>query len=194
MDNNRKQLGHAAQWTTEASQQPPASAGQRPPMIRVEHVTKKIGDKTLVEDLTFEVLHGEIFGFIGPSGSGKTSTIRLLTGVYSPTEGRVRVMGVPPTHPSRRMQEHFGYMPQLFVLYPNLSVRENLNFVAGLYGLNPFRRGRRINTLLKFVELWEARNRLAANVSAGMQRRIELAASLLHNPALVFVDEPTAGI
>src|SRR5438034_2641882 len=133
------------------------------PMIQVEHVTKRIGDKVLVEDLTFEVYQGEIFGFIGPSGSGKTSTIRLLTGVYGPTEGSIRVMGLAPDHPSRVMQERFGYMPQLFVLYPNLTVRENLNFVASLYGMNPFRRGRRVRQLLRFVELWDARNSLAAN-------------------------------
>lgn len=165
-----------------------------PPMIEVEHVTKRIGEKVIVEDLTFNVGQGEIFGFIGPSGSGKTSTIRLLTGVYGPTEGSVRVMGVAPSHPSRRVQERLGYMPQLFVLYPNLTVRENLNFVAGLYGLNPFTRKKRVDALLRFVELWDARDRLAANVSGGMQRRIELAAALLHNPPLLFVDEPTAGI
>ena len=164
------------------------------PMIEVRNVTKRIGDKTIVENLTFDVKQGEIFGFIGPSGSGKTSTIRLLTGVYEPTEGHVRVMGTVPTHPSRRVQERFGYMPQLFVLYPNLTVRENLTFVAGLYGMNPFTRRRRVNELLRFVELWEARDRVAANVSGGMQRRIELAAALLHNPPLLFVDEPTAGI
>jgi ABC-2 type transport system ATP-binding protein len=163
-------------------------------MIRVEHVTKRIGEKVLVEDLTFDVYQGEIFGFIGPSGSGKTSTIRLLTGVYGPTEGWIRVMGLAPDHPSRVMQERFGYMPQLFVLYPNLTVRENLNFVASLYGMSPFRRGRRVSQLLRFVELWDARNTLAANVSGGMQRRIELAAALLHDPPLLFVDEPTAGI
>src|SRR5207244_5443730 len=148
--------------------------------------TKRIGDKVLVEDITFEVRQGEIFGFIGPSGSGKTSTIRLLTGVYGPTSGTVRLMGAAPTHPSRVMQERFGYMPQLFVLYPNLTVRENLNFVASLYGMNPFRRGRRVGQLLRFVELWDARNSLAANVSGGMQRRIELAAALLHDPRLLF--------
>jgi ABC-2 type transport system ATP-binding protein len=163
-------------------------------MITVKHLTKRIGEKTLVEDLTFDIGQGEIFGFIGPSGSGKTSTIRLLTGTYAPTEGEVRVMGVAPNHPERRVQERLGYMPQLFVLYPNLTVRENLNFVAGLYGLNPFRKKARIDRLLQFVELWEARNRLASNVSGGMQRRIELAASLLHNPPILFVDEPTAGI
>jgi ABC-2 type transport system ATP-binding protein len=163
-------------------------------MIQVRGVTKKIGDKVLVENLSFEVKQGEIFGFIGPSGSGKTSTIRLLTGVYVPTEGDVRVMGVSPSHPARTVQEQFGYMPQMFVLYPNLTVRENLKFVAGLYGMNPFTRIHRINHMLRFVELWDARNRLAANVSGGMQRRIELAASLLHDPPLVFADEPTAGI
>lgn len=166
----------------------------RAPMITVQNVTKQIGDKILVEDLNFSVGQGEIFGFIGPSGSGKTSTIRLLTGVYEPTAGTVRVMGMAPTHPSRIMQERFGYMPQLFVLYPNLTVRENLRFVAGLYGLNPFSRGKRIEQLLRFVELWDARDRLAENISGGMLRRMELAASLLHNPALIFVDEPTAGI
>src|ERR687887_1658861 len=107
-------------------------------MIQVRNVTKRFGEFPVVQNLNFDVYEGEIFGFIGPSGSGKTSTIRLLTGVYSPTEGRIRVMGAPPDHPSRVMQERFGYMPQLFVLYPNLTVRENLNFVASLYGMNPF--------------------------------------------------------
>jgi ABC-2 type transport system ATP-binding protein len=166
----------------------------RPPMIKVRNATKKIGNKVVVQDLTFDVRQGEIFGFIGPSGSGKTTTIRLLTGVYEPTDGNVRVMGVAPSHPSRRVQERFGYMPQLFVLYPNLTVRENLNFVASLYGMNPFARRRRINELLRFVELWEAQHQTADSVSGGMQRRIELAASLLHDPRLIFTDEPTSGI
>lgn len=172
----------------------PAQPGAPPPMIWVDHATKQIADKEILHDLTFEVRQGEIFGFIGPSGSGKTTTIRLLTGVFAPTQGRIRVMGIAPTHPSRQLQERFGYMPQLFVLYPNLTVWENLNFTAGLYGINPFRRHRRIRELLKFVELWDARNKLASNVSGGMQRRIELAASLLNNPRLLFADEPTAGI
>lgn len=163
-------------------------------MIEVRNVSKKIGDTEILHDLSFEVSAGEIFGFIGPSGSGKTTTIRLLTGAYGPTEGQVRVMGAEPSHPSRRVQEQFGYMPQLFVLYPNLTVQENLQFVASLYGMSPLLRRRRISEMLKFVELWDARNRLAANVSGGMQRRIELAAALLHHPPLVFADEPTAGI
>jgi ABC-2 type transport system ATP-binding protein len=170
---------------------PPDNA---PPMIQVRGVSKLFNNQPVVRDLNFEVQRGEIFGFIGPSGSGKTTTIRLLTGVYQPSEGEVRVMGAIPGHPSRRVQEEFGYMPQLFVLYPNLTVRENLNFAASIYGLGPRERHRQINSMLQFVELWDARNRLAANVSGGMQRRIELAAALVHNPPLLFVDEPTAGI
>ncbi|HUP27499.1 MAG TPA: ABC transporter ATP-binding protein [Chloroflexia bacterium] len=165
-----------------------------PPMIQVSNASKIIDDKRIVDELNFEVKQGEIFGFIGPSGSGKTSTIRLLTGVYEPTEGEVRVMGEIPSHPSRSVKERFGYMPQLFVLFPNLTVRENLNFVSGLYGMNPFTRRKRVDELLRFVELWEARDRVAVNISGGMQRRLELAASLLHNPPLLFADEPTAGI
>lgn len=163
-------------------------------VIEVRNVSKKMGDTEILHDLSFEVATGEIFGFIGPSGSGKTTTIRLLTGAYGPTSGEVRVMGASPSHPSRRVQEQFGYMPQLFVLYPNLTVEENLQFVASLYGMSPSLRKHRITELLKFVELWDARNRLASNVSGGMQRRIELAAALLHHPPLVFADEPTAGI
>jgi ABC-2 type transport system ATP-binding protein len=173
---------------------PAVAQAPAPPMIDVRNVSKVLGGNTAVSNLSFQVQQGEIFGFIGPSGSGKTTTIRLLTGVYTPTSGDVRVMGVEPSHPGRRVQEHFGYMPQLFVLYPNLTVRENLTFVAQLYGMGRAARNRRVKELLRFVELYDDRNKLATNVSGGMQRRIELAASLLHNPALLFADEPTAGI
>lgn len=164
------------------------------PILEMHNVTKVLGGKAIVSDLNFNVRRGEIFGFIGPSGSGKTTAIRLLTGVFTPTSGYVRVMGVDPGHPERRVQEHIGYMPQLFVLYPNLTVRENLSFVAELYGMERKHRNERITKLLEFVELYDARNKLASEVSGGMQRRIELAASLLHDPPLLFADEPTAGI
>lgn len=172
---------------------PPPSPDTQP-ILEMHNVTKVLGGKAIVSDLNFNVGRGEIFGFIGPSGSGKTTAIRLLTGVYTPTKGYVRVMGVDPTHPERRVQEHIGYMPQLFVLYPNLTVRENLSFVAELYGMEMRLRNKRIKHLLDFVELYDSRNKLAAEVSGGMQRRIELAASLLHDPPLLFADEPTAGI
>jgi ABC-2 type transport system ATP-binding protein len=163
-------------------------------MIELKNVTKRFGEKTVLSDLNFDVREGEIFGFIGPSGSGKTTCIRLMTGVLEPTEGEVRLMGVDPANPTTNIRERFGYLPQLFVLYPNLTVYENMNFAGALYGIGPIKRRRRIKELLNFVELTEASNRMAANVSGGMLRRLELAASLLHDPPLLFADEPTAGI
>lgn len=163
-------------------------------MIEMKNVTKIFGDKTVLSNIDFDVREGEIFGFIGPSGSGKTTVIRMMTGVYEPTEGSVTLMGVDPAKHGAGIREKFGYLPQLFVLYPNLTVKENMNFAGSLYGIGPVKRRRRIKELLEFVELTEAQNRMAANVSGGMLRRLELAASLLHDPMLLFADEPTAGI
>lgn len=163
-------------------------------MIEVRNVSKAFGDRTVLSNLNFSVEEGEIFGFIGPSGSGKTTCIRLMTGVLEPTEGEVRLMGVDPSRHGDTIREKFGYLPQLFVLYPNLTVRENMNFAGSLYGIGPVKRRRKIKELLDFVELTDAGDRVAANVSGGMLRRLELAASLLHDPPLLFADEPTAGI
>jgi ABC-2 type transport system ATP-binding protein len=178
-----------------STQAPPAAAPPaRRAVIQLQQVTKMFGNEVGVEDLNFEVYEGEIFGFIGPSGSGKTTTMRLINGIYAPTSGEVRLLGTNPAQPSRALHEEFGYMPQQFVLYPNLTVYENLNFMAGVHGLGWRARGPQINRLLDFVELTAARGQLAENISGGMQRRLELAAALIHNPHLLFVDEPTAGI
>lgn len=163
-------------------------------MIELHNVSKNFGEKTVLSDLNFEVREGEIFGFIGPSGSGKTTVIRLMMGILEPSEGEVRLMGMDPAHPTSDIRQRFGYLPQLFVLYPNLTVRENLNFAGSLYGIGPIKRRKRIKEMLDFVEMTDAGNRVAANVSGGMLRRLELAASLLHDPPLLFADEPTAGI
>jgi ABC-2 type transport system ATP-binding protein len=162
-------------------------------VIRVEHVTKRFGDEAAVENVTFEVPRASIFGFIGPSGSGKTTTVRLLTGVYEPTEGQVSVFGHKPSQFRQRQRALVGYMPQLFVLYPNLTIWENINFAASLYGMSLFR-SRQLREALQFVELYEHRHKLARNVSGGMLRRLSLAATLVHDPQLIFMDEPTAGI
>ncbi len=172
---------------------PPVDPARRA-VIQLQHVTKKFGEETGVDDLNFEVYEGEIFGFIGPSGSGKTTTMRLINGIYAPTSGEVRLLGTNPARPNRALHEEFGYMPQQFVLYPNLTVYENLNFMAGAHGIGWRARRPQIERLLDFVELTPARGRLAENISGGMQRRLELAAALIHNPRLLFVDEPTAGI
>ncbi len=163
-------------------------------VIQMQHVTKRFGTKQAVSDVSLEVPQAQIFGLVGPSGCGKTTTIRMMTGVYTPTEGEMRVLGASPENFGKRVRERIGYMPQLFVLYPTLTVWENLNFVASLYGLNWFRRRKRLEMLLDFVELRPARNTLADNISGGMKRRLELACSLVHNPELLFADEPTAGV
>ncbi|MDR3575166.1 MAG: ABC transporter ATP-binding protein [Anaerolineaceae bacterium] len=162
-------------------------------VISANHLTKKFDDDFIVQDITFDVPHSFIFGLIGPSGSGKTTTVRLLTGVYTPTSGQVIVLGHNPVKFSREQKARIGYMPQLFVLYPNLTVWENLNFAASLYGMSLFR-GKRLNEALRFVELYEHRGKLARNISGGMLRRLSLAATLIHDPDLLFLDEPTAGI
>jgi ABC-2 type transport system ATP-binding protein len=162
--------------------------------ITAQQVTKEFNGEIAVRDLSIRIPRGSIFGFIGPSGSGKTTTIRLLTGIYAPSQGSVLTLGKDPKHFSSSLRGRIGYMPQLFVLYPDLSVWENMNFVASLYGMRVFGRKKRLNLLLDFVELGEHRGKLTRNLSGGMQRRLALASTLVHDPDLIFLDEPTAGI
>jgi ABC-2 type transport system ATP-binding protein len=147
-----------------------------------------------VRDLTFSVARGTICGLLAPSGGGKTTALRLITGIYPPSSGTVRVLGGEPARFSDQERRRLGYMPQHFVLYPELSVRRNLAFMAGIYGLPNEGRAERIEALLAIVDLTEARDRAARRLSGGMQRRLQLAATLLHQPELLIIDEPTAGI
>ncbi|HEX9617022.1 MAG TPA: ABC transporter ATP-binding protein [Anaerolineales bacterium] len=170
---------------------PPINGGDT--IIYTKGLSKHFRNEYAVRDLNLNVPPGKIYGFIGPSGSGKTTTIRLLTGFYAPSEGEVFVFDRPPTKFSQSMRAKIGYMPQLFVLYPHLSVWENLNFSSSIYGMK-LNRGKRLKEVLDFVELYEHRHKLARNISGGMQRRLSLAATLVHNPELIFLDEPTAGV
>ncbi|HEY3427852.1 MAG TPA: ABC transporter ATP-binding protein, partial [Acidimicrobiia bacterium] len=145
-------------------------------------------------DLDLEVPEGSIFGFIGPSGSGKTTTIRLMTGVVRQDSGELSVLGKRPVEFDRKARSELGYMPQLSVLYPELSIKQNLAFAASLFGMGWRARRQSIKDTLKFVELWDDRHRLLREASGGMQRRLALAATLIHKPELLFLDEPTAGI
>lgn len=164
-----------------------------PPVIHTENLGKQFGEETAVTNLNLDVPEGVIFGFIGPSGCGKTTTVRMLLGVYEPTTGSAQVLGCDPRNFKREQQEKIGYMPQLFVLYPELSVRENLNFAASLYGVT-WRRKERLRELLELVELTGHEGKLVRNISGGMRRRLSMAAALVHQPTLLFMDEPTAGI
>lgn len=165
----------------------------RPLAIKTRELTKAFNGEVAVNQIDLEVPEGSIFGFIGPSGSGKTTTVRLLMGLYVPDSGEVTVLGVRPVRFKRRERQRIGYLPQLFVLYPDLTVWENMNFAASLYGV-PFLRTKRLNQLLDLVELRDDKHKLVRNISGGMQRRLSLAATLIHDPDLLFLDEPTAGI
>jgi len=163
------------------------------PIIWGRDITKEIGEHSIIQQLNLDIPRGLIFGFIGPSGCGKTTTIRLLTGVYRPSSGEMRVIGKHPMNFTPHDREKIGYMPQNFTLYPDLTVWENLSFAASIYGVGSGR-GARIRQLLDFTELHEDRRKLARQISGGMQRRLSLAATLVHRPELLFLDEPTAGV
>lgn len=162
-------------------------------VVETQDLTKAFGEEVAVQSLNMQVPHGTIFGFVGPSGCGKTTTVRLLTGFYKPTSGTLSVLGKNPSDFSNSDRERMGYLIQQFVLYPELTVWENLRFAASFYGISPFRHAR-LHKLLDFVELATDKGKLARELSGGMKRRLSLAATLVHNPELIFLDEPTAGI
>lgn len=167
---------------------------EREPVVVMRDVSKRFGDFEALKGINLEVPQGGLVGMIGPSGCGKTTTVRLLLGVYAPSSGECSVFGQPSYHIRRPTRERIGYLPQHFVLYPNLTVDENLNFAAATYGIGPFRRRQYKDAVLELVGLTPHRRKLADNISGGMQRRLALAATLLHQPDLLFLDEPTAGI
>lgn len=162
-------------------------------VISARGLMKRFGEHVALQPLDLDVDAGRIFGFIGPSGSGKTTAIRLFTGTYRPTSGHVRVLGHDPVELSTADRARIGYMPQAAVLYPYLSVIENLQFMASVYGM-PLRRKARLRAVLDFVELSGHERKKLSETSGGMQRRLALAAALVHEPDLVFLDEPTTGI
>ncbi len=163
-------------------------------VMETKNVARRFGAEELLTGVNLSVEEGEIFGLIGPSGAGKSTLLRLLTGYLEPSEGAVEVFGRPPTAFTPEERRRVGFMPQGFVLYGELSVLQNLNFVAGLYGLRFGERRRRVREALEFVELWEHRRKAAREVSGGMQRRLQLAGAIVNEPQLLFVDEPTANL
>ena len=163
-------------------------------VVAMNAVSHGFDDRQVLTDISLRVPRGTILGIIGPSGAGKTTTIRILTGAIAPTSGEVSVLGAQPKRFRRADRERIGYMPQLFTLYEDLTAGENVDFVASLFGMLWRRRRRRVREVLKIVELWDARGRRAGRLSGGMQRRLELACALVHEPELIILDEPTAGI
>jgi ABC-2 type transport system ATP-binding protein len=172
----------------------PRSAAPSAPVITAEEVSVVFGDHRAVDAVSLDVEPGSIVGLIGPSGSGKTTLVRVLLGILAPSAGTVRVFGRAPGELSSADRNRLAYMPQMPVLFPNLSVIGNLSFIASLYGVPLRGRRRHLRSLLEFVDLEDHARKRLADCSGGMQRRLSLAATLVHQPEVLFLDEPTAGV
>jgi ABC-2 type transport system ATP-binding protein len=172
----------------------PPRVADPPRAVAMSDVTMRFPSQTALDGLTLNAERGAILGLIGPSGAGKTTAIRILTGALTPTSGTVDVLGETPTSFRRQTRERIGYMPQSFTLYRDLTVRENVDFVGSLFGMLFRSRRKRTQEVLELVDLWDVQRRRAGQLSGGMQRRLELACALVHDPTLLFLDEPTAGI
>lgn len=163
------------------------------PIVQAEGLTKRFGPDAGVFDMDLELAPGLIVGFIGPSGSGKTTTVRLMTGIFEPDAGSILVLGIRPSEFDVTTRARLGYMPQEAILYPDLTLAENLDFAASLYGM-PLRRQREVALLTEFLEFEGALDRFPRQASGGERRRLMLASTLVHQPDVLFLDEPTAGI
>ena len=163
-------------------------------IIEAVDVTKKFGDFVAVNNLNLQVFRGEILGLLGPNGAGKTTTVRMIACLLKPTSGKILVDGYDAVKEPEKVKQKIGYMPQRFSLYEDLTVMENLEFYGKVYGLSRAERERRAKKLLEFVELSRFGNRQAGKLSGGMKQRLLLACALLHEPELLILDEPTAGV
>jgi drug efflux transport system ATP-binding protein len=164
------------------------------PIIEVSDLTKRFGSFTAVDRVSFHVEPGEIFGYLGANGAGKSTTIRMLCGLLAPTEGDARVAGYDVRKQAQRVKRNIGYMSQKFSLYLDLTVEENLRFFAGAYQLDRRTRRQRIAAALDMADLVARRNELTASLPGGIRQRLALASAMLHEPQVLYLDEPTAGV
>ena len=172
----------------------PAGRTTRSDVIEIRHLTRVFGDFRAVDDVTFSVARGEIFGLLGPNGAGKSTTFRMLCGLLPPTSGEARVLGIDLRRSAPRARARIGYMSQKFSLYGVLNVRQNLRFFGGAYGLMGAHREARIDWALDAFELRELAGRTSEDLPLGYKQRLALAAALLHEPEILFLDEPTSGV
>ena len=164
------------------------------PAVAAQGLVRRFGSFTAVDDLSFDIRPGEIFGFLGPNGSGKSTTIRMLCGLLLPTEGDASVGGISIRKNPELVRERIGYMSQQFSLYPDLTVAENMSFYGGVYGVGGQTFRARTDALVERLDLGDIRNRLTANLSTGVRQRLALACALIHEPPVLFLDEPTSGV
>ena len=170
------------------------SAAGEPSIIHTEHLARSFGHLVAVRDVSLDVRRGEIFGILGPNGAGKSTTIRMLCGILDPTGGRGTVVGYDIVREAERIKTKIGYMTQRFSLYEDLTVAQNLTFYAGIYGVPLRRLRRRVDEVLESTGLTDRRKQLAGTLSGGWKQRVALACATIHEPPLLFLDEPTAGV
>ena len=163
-------------------------------IITVKNLVKKFGSFIANDNLSFDVYKGEIFGFLGANGAGKTTTIRILCGLSSPTSGKMKVAGYDIYKETEKIKRNIGYMSQKFSLYEDLTVSENIQFYAGIYGISPKQRKNKEAELLKKLGLEEAKNILIGGLPLGWKQKLAFSIAIFHNPKIVFLDEPTGGV
>ena len=163
-------------------------------VIEVEHLTKRFGNFTAVDDISFDVRRGEIFGFLGANGAGKTTAMRMLTGLSFPTSGKGHVAGFDIWTQSELIQKHIGYMSQKFALYGDLTVNDNMELFAGIYGVPKAEARSRIDLLLDRLSLMPEKNSPVKDLPQGWKQKLAFSVAIIHRPEIVFLDEPTGGV
>ncbi|MCP9291938.1 ABC transporter ATP-binding protein [Gracilimonas sediminicola] len=164
------------------------------PAIQTENLTRKFGDFTAVDNITFEVEKGEIFGFLGANGAGKTTAMRMLTGLLTPTSGKALVSGKDVYRQAEAIKKKIGYMSQKFSLYDDLTSEENIRFYGGIYGIPDKELYRKIDEVINSLGLKDVRKKLVRSLPLGWKQKLAFSIAILHNPNIVFLDEPTGGV
>jgi ABC-2 type transport system ATP-binding protein len=164
------------------------------PAVRIENLVKRFGDFVAVDNVSIEVARGEIFGFLGPNGAGKSTTIRIMCGLLAPTSGRATVGGYDVATQSELVRQNIGYMSQKFSLYDDLTVEENIEFFGGVYGVSPETLPQRRDYVLRMADLEDKRKAATHELPGGLKQRLALGCAILHEPPILFLDEPTSGV
>ena len=163
-------------------------------VIKAVNLTKEFGDFTAVDNISFEVHKGEIFGFLGANGAGKTTAMRMLCGLSSPTSGTAHIAGFDVYTETEKIKSNIGYMSQKFSLYEDLTIAENINFFGGIYGLSDKELKEQSNTLIEKLDLRKNANKLVGELPLGWKQKLAFSVAIIHQPSIVFLDEPTGGV